>query len=74
MVAKQVVLVHGASRQCEHADAGPGGTVQYAAAAVNAARLGANLGQDTDPGLPFTESAGVRERVGGFSELILHPQ
>lgn len=37
-------------------------------------QLGANLGQDTDPRLPFTETAGVWERIGGFSELILHPQ
>lgn len=63
MVAKQVVFAvdDGARslptvrpRRC-----GPGGTVQYAAAAVRAARLGANLGQDTDPRLPFTETAGV---------------
>lgn len=38
----------------------------------------ANLGQDADPRLPFTQTVWMyereRESIGGFSELILHPQ
>lgn len=37
-------------------------------------QLSDNLGQDTDLRVPFTGTAGVWERIGGFSELILHPQ